>query len=288
MSWLLLSLMTAFLNATEAAFLKKYFSDLTSWEMTAFPFLYAAPMFAIGLAIVDIPTLGPNFWLWTLVLLPLNMAGLICHFRAIHISQLSLTMPFLAFTPAFVLVTGFLFLGEVPTLIGGIGVGLIVLGGYVLTRIKGDNSLLGPIRALARDQGAVCMLAASLIYGFCSVIGKMLILKSSPLFFAFFFFSIFSVIVVLGFTATGKIRLPVLFSRPGRGCIVAGLIVAHIIFHHLAIAMVDAAYMMSIKRLNGIFSVFYGWIIFKESNIRRRLVGAVIMTLGAALIAFGG
>lgn len=288
MLWFTLSLLTAFFNATEAAFLKRFFADLTSWEMTAFPFLYTAPMFALTLCIVPTPTLQPGFWPLLLVMLPLNMTGLIFHFRAIHLSQLSLIMPFLSFTPAFVLVTGFLFLGEVPSLLGGLGVGLIVLGGYVLPRTKGDNSLLGPLKALARDKGAVCMLIAAAIYGFSSVIGKMLILKSSPIFFANFFFCIFSVLVVVGFVASGRVRLPVLLSRPRHGLLVAVLIYAHITCHHLAIARVDAAYMMSIKRLNGIFSVGYGWLLFKDSNIRRRMVGASVMAAGAVLIGLFG
>lgn len=288
MLWFTLALLTAFFSASEAALLKKYFSDRTAWEMTATPFVYLAPAFGLSLLFIEIPEIQPGFWPLFFVILPINLCGLTLHFRAFHLSPLSLTMPFLSITPAIVLATAYIFLGEVPTILGAVGVFTIVIGGYILARDPQDKSYLGPFKALAREPGTLCMLAAATIYGFMAVLGKSLILKSSPLFFASLFFFAFSVLVLVVFVSTGKIRLPILLSRPKKGIAVAVLIYAHIICHHFAISMVDAAYMMSIKRMTGIFSVFYGWWIFKETNIRTRLVGAGIMSLGAMGIAIWG
>ncbi len=288
MLWFTLALLTAFFSATEAAYLKKHFSDLTSWEMTATPFLFLAPAFGATLFLLEVPELAPGFWPLFLGLLPINLCGLVLHFRAFHLSPLSLTMPFLALTPVIVLGTGYFFLGEVPAPLGAVGIITIVVGGYVLARDPKDGGYLGPFKSLARERGALCMLGAATIYGFAAVLGKSLILKSSPLFFGCLFFFAFSVLVIAVFWAIGKIKLKVLISRPRQGITVAALIYAHILCHHLAISMVDAAYMMSIKRMTGIFSVFYGWWIFKETNIHTRLAGAALMALGAMLIAFWG
>src|SRR3989338_7215807 len=57
-----------------------------------------------------------------------------------------------------------------------------------------------------------------------------------------------------------------------------------VIFHNFAIRLVIVPYMISIKRTSSIFSVLYGWILFKEKNIKVRLIGAVIMLIGAGLI----
>jgi uncharacterized membrane protein len=56
------------------------------------------------------------------------------------------------------------------------------------------------------------------------------------------------------------------------------------IFHYLAIRLVIVPYMVSIKRTSSIFSVLYGYFLFKEKNIKERLVGALIMLIGAAFI----
>lgn len=288
MLWFPLALATAFLAATEAAFLKRWFNDLTAWEMTATPFLYMIPMYAATLLVVETPPLEPGFWPVIAVLLPLNVVGLVLHFRAVHESQLSLIMPFLSLTPLFVLFTAFLFLGETPKPLGLAGIALIVLGGWVLMRTPGHGAFLDPLRALARDRGALCMLAASFIYAFCAVLGKLLILKSSPLFTGNIFFLLFSLLVVGLALGSGKVRLGVMLLRPGRAAMLGGLIFLHIQCHHLSIALVDAAYMMAIKRLTGVFGVFYGWFMFRDVNIRARMLGAVIMAAGAAAIGIWG
>lgn len=80
---------------------------------------------------IDNPTL---FWLatsWSSALLLLSK-GL--YQTAIHNSPLSLTIPYLSFTPVVLLGTAFLFLGEKPSLYGVVGVGVVTLAGYFLSR----------------------------------------------------------------------------------------------------------------------------------------------------------
>ncbi|GFR40427.1 hypothetical protein Agub_g1001 [Astrephomene gubernaculifera] len=52
--------------------------------------------------------------------------------RAIQISPLSLTIPYLAFTPAILIATAYVFLGELPSPAGVLGVSVVALGGYLL------------------------------------------------------------------------------------------------------------------------------------------------------------
>eukprot|EP00877_Chromochloris_zofingiensis_P002832 jgi/Chrzof1/1254/Cz01g46140.t1 len=52
--------------------------------------------------------------------------------RALHTAPLSLTVPYLAFTPAILVVVAYFFIGEVPTPMGLIGVSIVTLGGYLL------------------------------------------------------------------------------------------------------------------------------------------------------------
>jgi drug/metabolite transporter (DMT)-like permease len=52
----------------------------------------------------------------------------------------------------------------------------------------------------------------------------------------------------------------------------------------MAIAQVEAAYMIAVKRLSLLFGVLYGAWWFGEENIRERLAGAAIMIAGVFLI----
>jgi drug/metabolite transporter (DMT)-like permease len=54
--------------------------------------------------------------------------------------------------------------------------------------------------------------------------------------------------------------------------------------HMVAISLVKAAYMISVKRTSVIVGVLYGYFLFKEKNIRERLSGALLMFIGFVLI----
>lgn len=288
MLWLALSLLTAFLSATEAAWMKRHFSDLGPVEMACYPPLYALPLVIPALFVVPVPELAPGFWTVLLVLLPLNMLGFMLHMWAIRESPLSLTMPFQSFTPAFVIFTGLLFLDERLNILGVIGIMAIVAGGYILGLDGGKMSLLGPIKAIAREKGSMLMLGAAFVYGFCAVLGKLMLIKSSPLFGSLLFFLIFTGTFLTLALASRKVRLSEMVSRPGKGAAIGLIFFLHIICHNLAITMTKAAYMIAIKRLNGLFSVIYGGMLFKEQNMVIRLAGATLMAAGAAIISIWG
>jgi drug/metabolite transporter (DMT)-like permease len=50
--------------------------------------------------------------------------------------------------------------------------------------------------------------------------------------------------------------------------------------------MVEAAYMVSVKRMSLLFGILYGAWWFKEKGIGERLFGAIIMLAGVFLIGF--
>lgn len=288
MLWFTLSLASAFLMATNGAYMKRFYSDVSPWEMGIIPFFYATPLCAFTMMFVEVPPIGPGFFPALSWVLPLTMVAIILHFRAIHMSPLSLTVPFLSFTPVFVLVTGDLILGETLSPMGTTGMLLVVAGGYVLNLDSARHGLLGPIRAIFKEPGSAIMLFVAALYALCSVGGKVLIMNSSPMFAAMSLFSLYGPLLTIILVATGKASLKTITRKPLLGAGVGIIIFIEIICHNTAISMVAAAYMITIKRMAGIFSVFYGWLIFKERGIQFRLLGTIIMTLGAACIVLYG
>jgi len=214
--------------------------------------------------------------------------------KAIQISDLSVTIPFLAFTPVFALFTGWLILGELPKILGIIGVVLTVLGGYSLNISESKKGLLEPIRCIFREKGSLLMLIVAFIYSFTSVLGKKAVLLSNPLFFACFYFSLLSFVVpcVLSPFLLKDIKRHILVSKKLRtSSITSYLAVAAsqasmVLCHFWAIRLVDVAYMISVKRTSLVFSVLYGKFLFKEQKILERLFGVFLMLMGVIFILF--
>ncbi len=282
MEWLILSLLTALSAASQDAWMKKFFSHFNPYEMAVLPFIFCLPLLITALFFIEIPELDQTFVIYFLMGLPINALSLILYMKAIKISPLSLTLPYLAFSPVFTIFTGYIFLGEKPELTGIIGVIIICVGAYILNLKKGLVSFFSPLKAIFKEKGSWLMIIVSILFSIAAPVGKKAILHSSPAFFSFTFFIAFTFFLSGCFYL--KISFKDLIQDPVKGIFAGLLLFCHIIFHGFAVSMVNVTYMISVKRFSVIFGIIYGWLFFKEKNTVLRFTGALIMILGAVLI----
>lgn len=286
--WFTLSLLTALFVASQDAWVKKFFSHLTPHEMASYPLIYSLPLFIVTLFFVPVPPLDATFFWYFLIALPLNGGAYYLYIKAIKVSPLSVTIPYLAFTPAFTIFTGYIFLHEIPKVLSGIGIIIICMGSYVLNLDFKKWSPLAPFKAIRKETGSWIMLIVAFLFSFAAVIGKVMIIHSSPLFFSVYFFIAFNISFLLFLLVTKKITLHIFIKAPLKGIIAGALFFFHLLCHALAISLTKAVYMISIKRLSVFFSIFYGGVIFKEKNLFMRFCGALLMFTGACIILFYG
>lgn len=289
MLWFFFALGTAFFSALEAALTKRLLGHLSRDNMVACLLGWSWPIFAAYIIMMGWQPLGATFWLSLGVILPVNMAGTVIQYEAIRSAPLSLTMPFLAFTPAFMILTGFVVLGEVPSLPGCIGIAFVVAGSWVLNaRLAGKGALLEPFRAMFRVRGSRLALVASIIWAFSAVLSKNMAQAGDPLYAGAMFFTIHNGVMVVGLLATRRASARDMLRHPLSGLAVGLTLAAHIACHFSAIVLVNAAYMVAVKRLNGVISVLFGGMLFRDSDLRSRLAGAAVMSTGAGIIVLFG
>jgi drug/metabolite transporter (DMT)-like permease len=231
------------------------------------------------------PTAG--FWTALLILLPLDCVSMLLYNRALKLSPLSLTVPFLAFTPVFLLLTSWAILGEAPTHQGLSGVVLVSLGGYLLNAPEARRGLLAPVRAVLREPGSRLMVAVAAVYSVSSSVGKVAVLASDPFLMpAIYFPALFAVLVPLvAKKSSGFPRAPV-FKRLLLVTALGLFEALGSLTNFLAVQETHVTYMISVKRLSLLFAVLFGWLFFKEKNAGARLLGGSVMVLGVMLIAF--
>lgn len=288
MEWFFFALLAAFSLATADALTKKYFSSLSAYEMGITRLSYTVPWLVLGLFFIPLPHLDRTYFLSLAASLPLEALAFISYMRAIKISPLSLTLPFLAFTPVFIILTGWIILGETVNAPGLIGILCIVTGAYSLNLSQAKTGLLAPIKSIFREKGTRLMLLVSFIYSITSILGKLGVLHSNPYFFGISYYLVFSLFMLSFLPFVGKAKVGHLLENPRAGFTVGAFMALMVFSHMLAISMVEAVYMISIKRMSLIFGVLYGAWIFKETRITERLTGAVMMIIGVLIIGWYG
>lgn len=284
MTWFFLSLLTAFAVASCDTCVKKWFSHLSHYEMMLFPLIYALPFLGITLIWVHPPRLDAVFFWSFIAAIPLTVIPMLLYMKAIKLSPLSLTVPYLSFTPVFMILSGDLMLGETIDSWGMIGIAIVVGGSYVLNIDISQRSMLAPLQAVFKETGSWLMLVVAFLFSISAVVGKMAILHSSVIFFQVWFFIVVTLLMLGLLILIKKVTPGFFLQQPTKGLVTGIFMFIHIMCHGFAIAMTKAAYMMSIKRLSILFSVIYGGLVFKETNIPIRLTGAALMFAGAGVL----
>ena len=283
MLWALYSLLSGFFFATSDAAAKKIkLKDdyIIAWSRLFFSF----PIILISIFFTSIPNLDTTFWASLLFNIPLEILAMVLYIKAIRISPLSLTLPFLSLTPVFLIIASYLFLQEFPTIFGIIGICLVAIGTYILNLDKSSGGFLKPFKAAISERGSLLMILVAFVFSITSNLVKVAILHSNTLF--YFVFSTILLILALTILFFGRIKKKFnLIKSDLKLLSLNGIFYGFsLLFHMLAVILVIVPYMVSIKRTSSIFGVLYGHFLFREKNIAQRLVGAVIMLSGAVLI----
>ena len=252
---------------------------------------FSLPLLGLFLWIHGLPSLTPQFWLVSLGMVPLELTAFLLYLRAIRISPLSLTIPFLALTPVFTIATSWIILKERVSPIGTLGIFSIVLGIYFLHVTTIKEGVLAPLRAISRERGTRLMIGSAFLYSITSNVGKRAIQLSDPAAFAFLY-QLMDTIVLFGFAQAkaGGIR-PLTKALAHRWILYAGLGVTAALaglVHAIGISQAPVPYFIAIKRTSLLLAVLSGGLILKEEHIVERLFGTLLMVAGVTLIAFRG
>ena len=286
--WFILSLFCAFFTATTAAFTKILIKDNDQVFIGWLRHLCCLPIFIlIFFFFTPKISLGPSFWKLISIMIPFEMCAFLIYLKSIKISPLSLTFPFMGFTPVFSILTAHLFLNEQISIHAVIGILIVTIGAYLLNINLTKYGVFEPLKSIFREKGPILMIIVAIIYSVTSVLGKKGITFSNTIMFPVIyypiFFALYTLIIIIR-TRIIPVKLNLSKNQVMLLILSAVTFVSGIMLHFSAIALIKAPYMISVKRLSLLFSVIYGGIIFKEENIRYRLLGASVMVAGIAIM----
>jgi drug/metabolite transporter (DMT)-like permease len=288
MHWLGLTLFSAFCLATADTLTKRQLSHLRAGELVLVRFGVTGVLLLPLLWLQSWPALPLPFWGWVASLLPLEILAMWLYMTAIRECPLSLTLPYLAFTPVFNIVTGYVLLGETISWAGFAGITLVVCGAWLLNLKAAGNgqglNVLAPFRAIVRERGSRLMLATAALYSLTSVLGKGALQYVSPGFFGPFYFVLLGTVASLLFASRDVRSWRALGRHPWAYLLVGLFMGAMVVTHFYAIARVEVAYMIAVKRTSLLFGMLYGAWLFGETGLSRNLAAGMMMIAGVYLI----
>lgn len=282
MHWLFLTLLCAFSLATSDAIAKKYLSHLDTRSLTFIRLSFAGLLMTPLLVDVDIYNLPREFWLWMLLTIPAELAAMYLYMKAIRGYPLSLTVPYLAFTPIFVVLTGWLFLREAISVSGFMGILLIVAGAWLLNIPEvGHKKILEPFKNIFRNPGSRYMLGAAVLYSITASGSKAAMQYMGSQQFGAFYYVTAGLFAILFF---GKGSLQKVRKNLLPAFFVALLMAIMVYLHFTAMELIEAAYMISVKRSSLLFGIIFGVLFFQEKHLGMHLFAASLMLGGVFVI----
>ena len=287
--WAVLALGAAVLTSFNPILYKRMLKDADPIVVVWAVIMLSLPLLGVFTFALT-PRLPTIDWLFVIGVFgsaSLNVMAHLASTRALKLADVSLVTPLLIFSPVFTLLISVIFLSEIPSARGLLGVGLVLIGAYWLNRGSGTGWLM-PIKSLVLTPGVTLVLLAGLLWAITPLFEKTAILHTnpeSPRFTAFVATALLTIMLTPAVAARGKPAIVKLITHRNELCF-GGLIAGVApVLAYTAYSLGMVGYVTTLFKLSTLLSVIWSFFFLKERGLAQRLPASMVMILGAILIA---
>lgn len=223
---------------------------------------------------------GFSFWNYVLLAGFLCTLGTVCLIKALQCGELSVLGPINSYKCLVGLLFGFVILGEIPSIKAILGVLLIICGSwFIFDTVKEGFSF-----KLFKRKDIILRFCALFLTGAEAAVLKKIILISSPAeCFILWCFSGFAFSLILVLLLKKKLQL--LFKKDLLSIFVIAVCLGLMQFStNIVFEKLNVGLSLALFQLSSIVAIIFGYKVFKESHIVKKLIGAIIMIVGSCLI----
>ncbi len=215
-----------------------------------------------------------------------NLLATQLNLAALKHEELSYTAPLNAFVPVFTLIIAGLFLQEHPPRFGVLGILSIFLGAYVINIKPQRTAWYDPLTHLVTNRGAQLSLCVALGYAINTTLLKVISNNGYDAFTSLYATTALGWIFFAHVPFVKRKELKAAVKSNGFVLIGSGISSFFSAFFHIvAVGMTYTSYAVSVRRLEVLIAVFLGWRYLKETNIRNKLIGSLLMLVGTVVMA---
>lgn len=285
--WVLLSLLSATGVAMYYALVKKFVQTQNTHVVAAITHLLTAAVFLTLVLSQGIPVIDPRFWFAMLATSIINVIAIQLLFNSLKTIELSLSSALFTVSPIVLLISSWVLLREVPTVIGLIGILIVVFSLYQLN-IKPNQDFLAPFKRVFTTAGLRNTLIVALLFGVSSAYDKQTVVYSDPYFAGAVGYIILGVVFFLLSWKSKKDNTMKLLQKDLFFLCLAGVILAIAsIAINIALTLQIASYVITLKRLSVIMSLIVGVLFFKEELTKRKVLSLILVWIGSVCIMMG-
>jgi uncharacterized membrane protein len=287
--WIIFALCAALLASFNPIINKRLLADtdvsVVVWAGQAF----GLPLLGLNLILFfgPFPRVDGWFFIGILGSAILNTLAHLVATQALKEGDVSLVAPLFVFSPVVTLLVSSFTLRETPQLLPLVGVGMMILGAYLLA-ISSWHEAFEPLRAVVHQRALWLAIAASILWGITPVFEKTAIQHTFP--------ENPTAAAFGALLALTLILFPIMLSRAdhpfrqmrvrSRGFIALGIIggIAPL-FGYAAFSLGLVGYVSAMFKMSSVFALLWAFLFLREKDVARRLPGALVMVIGAILIA---
>mgnify|MGYP006392361487 FL=1 len=285
MSWLPFALFSAIISGGRKTYEKKltgHFSNFgMGFIMQTFCLLPTLALFLFMPLPEDIWRLPWQFW-WPLLIIWFVLYPIQTYFlyKAIREGEIVQVSPIKAILPVFNIGTSFILLKEAPSLVGLLGILVIVYATYLLLseNISGDSGK-------KYNKSVIYMIIAMFCIAIGSTLDKVSLTVSTPVFYSFVNTLGASIIfLILIFIYRKKEELGKIKPRFWTLTLFGIFMALSYISTMIAFSKGPTSYVLAVQAAGFLFAVFSGAIFLKEKLSGRKILSLFLFTLGIILI----
>ncbi|MDC3091252.1 DMT family transporter [Rickettsiales bacterium] len=225
-----------------------------------------------------------------LFLIIISILSAVLFLKSLEISQLSLTIPLLSFTPLFSAIISSILLDEDLLKFQYFGIFIIIIGTMVLySKSLNFFDILNSFRVIIKNTGAKYMILVSFFWSLAPIIDKICFKYSSIEFHGLIqSLGVFLILILLS-KKEFKQELSLILKNYKLISVTMIVGVTATVLQFYAISLTFVSIMESIKRSIGqIFSIIFGKFFFNESITVNKILGVLILSLGIFCILYPG
>lgn len=222
----------------------------------------------------------PTTWIYGVLGGILGALGNAFLVKSLSLGDLSVLGPINSYKSVVAMVFGIFFLKEIPSLPAICAVGLVIWGSYFIFDTVEERFSI----SLFKRKDILYRFLALVFTALEAIMIKHVILLSN-ITVSFIFWAFFGFLFSLCFVLLKKERIKIPDKKAFNYFI--GLIVmfgvmqytTNYVFNHMQVS-----YALSLFQLSSLVNVFFGFKIFNERNILKKIIGTIIMIFGASVI----